>query len=66
MAVNNMNWGQYPQINYNNKNYYLIQNIDDNLCLAIDVADTLTDDESALSVMPLYSILIQLDGITQV
>lgn len=66
MAVNNMNWGQYPQINYNNKNYYLIQNIDDNLCLAIDVADTLTDDESALSVMSLYSILIQLDGITQV
>lgn len=61
-----MNWGQYPQINYNNKNYYLIQNIDDNLCLAIDVADTLTDDESALSVMSLYSILIQLDGITQV
>lgn len=65
MAVNLMNWAQYPQINSNNNNYYLIQNLDDNLCLAINVTDTLTDDESAATVLPLYVVLVQLDGITQ-
>jgi hypothetical protein len=66
MAVNIMNWGQYPQITINNISYYLIQNIDDNLCLAINVADTNTDDEAAGAVMPFYGILVQLDGITNV
>ena len=65
MAVNLMNWAQYPQINSNNNKYYLIQNLDDNLCLAINVTDTLTDDESAAAVLPLYVVLVQLDGITQ-
>ncbi len=63
-TINIMNWGQYPQINFANTNYYLIQNIDDNLCLAIRVQDTLNDDESAVAVLPLYTILVQLDGIT--
>ncbi len=59
-----MNWGQYPQITINGVNYYLIQNIDDNLCLAINAIDTLKDDEAAGSVVPLYAILVQLDGET--
>lgn len=61
MAVNLFDWTQYPTINVNNKTFYLLQNLDDNLCLAIDKQDTLVDDESAAAVQIMYAILVQLD-----
>lgn len=63
-SVNNFNWSQYPQMTINGQAYYLIQNIDDNLCIGILVSDTQVDDEAAGTITNMLAILVQLDGET--
>lgn len=66
MAVNNFDWTQYPTINSGSDTYYLIRNLDDNLCIAVKKSDTDVDDESAASAVPFYCILAQLDATANV